>query len=289
MSAARATARAASPETTPKPNLESFWPVFTKSWVWASMPGVARTRIRGTSPSSAVERREALELVEAVDDDAADAGLAGHPELVGRLVVAVQHEAVGGHAGRERDVELAAGGHVEVHALLVGQPRHRQAQERLGGVGHPVTERGDGLAATGPEVRLVVHEQRGAEPGGELLEVAAPDAQAALAHRGRVGEQVEGQGLCHWGTLRVQRRHRHFVADLSGIAGTSLRSVTGAAGSHGLGRGHAEERQADGQADPRRLDQPEAGLGEVRRARLRSRSSRGRSRGTGRPARAPRW
>ena len=59
-------------------------------------------------------------------------------QLVGRLVVAVQDQPLGGHAGREGDVELAARRDVEVHALLVGQPGHGPAEEGLGGVGHAV-------------------------------------------------------------------------------------------------------------------------------------------------------
>ena len=78
---------------------------------------------------------EAGDLVEGVDDDAADALVQRHSQFVRRLVVAVQHEAAGGHAGRERDVELTAGGDIEVHTLLVGQARHGSAQEGLGGVG----------------------------------------------------------------------------------------------------------------------------------------------------------
>ena len=42
-------------------------------------------------------------------------------ELLGRLVVAVQDEALGGHPGGQRDMQLAARRHVEVHALLVGE------------------------------------------------------------------------------------------------------------------------------------------------------------------------
>ena len=81
-SCARATARAASPDGTPKPNFESSWPVRTNSWVWASTPGVARIRTFGRSPSAGVQGGEALELVEAVDDDATDARLARRLELV---------------------------------------------------------------------------------------------------------------------------------------------------------------------------------------------------------------
>ena len=184
-------ARRRRPTATPKPNFESFWPVRTNSWVWASTPGRDPEQHLGHEPVVGVERGEAVELVEAVDDDPADAGRAGRPQLVGRLVVAVEHEPVGGHAGGERDVELAAGGHVEVHALLVGEAGHGQAQERLGGVGDAVAEGGDRLAAAGPQVGLVVDEQRRAEALGQVEQVAAADRQPAVgADRGGVGQQV---------------------------------------------------------------------------------------------------
>ena len=75
------------------------------------------------------------DLVEGVDDDAARPRLERGGQLVVGLVVAVQDQALGGHAGRQRDVQLAAGRDVEAHALLVGQAGHGPAQERLGGVG----------------------------------------------------------------------------------------------------------------------------------------------------------
>ena len=98
--AARSTARSASPAARPKPNFESSCPVFTYSWVCASMPGVMRSRTDGTSPSSACRRIEPVELVERVDDGAPDARHAGHAQLVGALVVAVEHEALGRKRGR---------------------------------------------------------------------------------------------------------------------------------------------------------------------------------------------
>jgi hypothetical protein len=89
-------------------------------------------------------------------------------QLVEALVVAVQHAALGRHPGRQGDVQLAAGGDVEVHALLVGEAGHRPAQERLGGVGDAVAERVDRLAAAGRAGGLVVDEQRRAELGGQV-------------------------------------------------------------------------------------------------------------------------
>ena len=101
-------------------------------------------------------------------------GVEGPGQLVVGLVVAVQDQAVGGHAGGQGHVQLAARGHVEVHALLVGQPGHGHAQERLGRVGHAVAEGGHRLAAAGPQVVLVVDEQRRAELGGQVERGRSP-------------------------------------------------------------------------------------------------------------------
>ena len=181
----------------------------TNSWVWASTPGVARIRTFGREPVLRVEGGEALELVEAVDDDATDAGLPRRLQLGHGLVVAVEDEPVGRHAGGEGDVELAAGGHVEVHPLLVGEARHRQAEERLGGVGDPVTERGHRLAAAGPEVGLVVDEQGRAEALGQLEHVAPADAEPSVVADGRrVGQQLARQRAGHGATSPRARTPR---------------------------------------------------------------------------------
>ena len=119
-------------------------------------------------PVVGMELREPVELVEAVDHDATHPGGPRVPQLLDRLVVAVEHEALGRNAGGQGHVQLAAGGHVEVHPLFVREARHRQAQEGLGGVGHAVAEGGDRFPAPTPEVGLVVDEQRAcraARPG----------------------------------------------------------------------------------------------------------------------------
>ena len=97
------------------------------------------------------QRLDAVDLVEGVDDDPTDAVVEGAAQLVGALVVAVQHEALGGDARGSGDVVLAAGRHVEVAALLRGEAGHGHAEERLGGVVHARTEGGHGVTAARPQ------------------------------------------------------------------------------------------------------------------------------------------
>ena len=104
------------------------------SWVWACTPGVMRGQDVRRRQTLGVQRVEPIELVEAVDHDVAHAGRDRHAQLVDALVVAVHHGARRRHAGCQGDVQLAAAGHVEQHALVVGQAGHRPAEERLRGV-----------------------------------------------------------------------------------------------------------------------------------------------------------
>ena len=83
------------------------------SWVCASTPTVTRTITRGRTPAVAGDRGQPVDLVERVDDDPADAGVHRPGQLGDRLVVAVQPDPLGGHAGGQRDRQLAAGAHVE--------------------------------------------------------------------------------------------------------------------------------------------------------------------------------
>ena len=151
-----------------------------------------------------VEGVEAVELVEAVDDDVAHAGLDRRAQLVDALVVAVQRARVGGHAGRQRDVQLTAAGDVEEHALLVGEPGHRPAQEGLRRVDHPAGAEGvDRLAAAGAHVRLVVDEQRRAVLGGQLVDAAPADHERAVGRdRRRVRQEGAGQRAHDRPTIR---------------------------------------------------------------------------------------
>ena len=135
---------------------------------------------------------EPVELVEGIDDDVADTGGDRRLQLGGRLVVAVQDARRRRHPGGERDVQLATRGDVEQEPFVVGEPRHRLAQERLGGVDHPLpTEGANGLAAAGAQVLLVVDEHRGAELGGEVVDTAPPDREVPVGgDPSAVGEEV---------------------------------------------------------------------------------------------------
>ena len=199
----------------------------------------AQQHRRPSRPPRGHERLEAVELVVAVDDDAADARRRRRAaQLVLGLVVAVQDEPVGGHPGGEGDVELAAGGHVEVQPLLVGEAGHRPAEERLRGVGGAVGERVDGLPAPGPQVRLVVDEQRRAELGRRARAVEQPPiaSQPSSPTAAVSGSRCRGQ------------RAGHCTAQ-------SIRS----------GADTPSRSRPIAQADARRLDQPQPRLGELGR------------------------
>ena len=93
-----------------------------------------------------------------------------------RLVVAVEHDALGREAGVQRDVQLAAGGDVEVRA----PPRRRAAPSRGRGTPCPRRPRASApkcvavLAAPGAQVVLVVDEQRRAELAGQRRRGRSP-------------------------------------------------------------------------------------------------------------------
>src|SRR5258708_1144444 len=53
------------------------------------------------------QRRQTVELVEGIDDDASDAGGESGRQFRLAFVVAMEHEAIGWHAGGESNVQLA--------------------------------------------------------------------------------------------------------------------------------------------------------------------------------------
>ena len=202
------------PPTRPNPNFESSCPVFTYSWVWASMPGVTRRSTAGARPSSAcsASRRSSSsnESTTVRPTPAVRASL----QLDEALVVAVKDEPLGWEAGSEGDVQLAAGRDVEAQPLLVDQPDHRSAQERLRGVDREVgSERGDGLAAPRPHVVLVVDEERSAVLGREVDEVDAADREPPLGvDRRGVGQEV-ARDRAHWPLTSRRVRARRARRD----------------------------------------------------------------------------
>ena len=96
-----------------------------------------------------------------------------------------------GNTGVQRDEEFAGRSDVEVHPLLMSEARHRAAQKRLGRVRRIVRElRGRGATA-GPQMQLVVDEQRRAELTRKIEQVATADGQTTIGiDRRSVGEQV---------------------------------------------------------------------------------------------------
>ena len=120
----------------------------------------------------------ALDLVERVEDQVADASAGGEEDLRVGLVVAVHVDAVGVEAGAERHVQLAAGGDVDREPLLGEEPVGGGAGQRLAGeedlkVGGAAVEGIAVGAGAGADVVLGVDVGGGAELLGQLDHVAA--------------------------------------------------------------------------------------------------------------------
>ena len=136
-----------------------------------------------------------VDLVHRVDEDAMNASLEGEANLRVRLVVAVQADARGVHAGAQREAQLSERGGVDTQALGRDQARDVGAQEGLAGVegvaavhavavpeflGHRARPHA-GAAAHGLNVK---HEGGRADVGGDTGQIDASHAQhAALPAR----------------------------------------------------------------------------------------------------------
>ena len=118
-SSSAATACAAAPDATEKPNLESSPPVRTNSCVWASTPGVTRTRTAGRADGlrDALSRRprRAISSKESTDDATNPARQGGGQLFLG-LVVPMKDQLGRRHAGGEGDMEFAPRCNIEMHA-----------------------------------------------------------------------------------------------------------------------------------------------------------------------------
>lgn len=141
----------------------------------------------------------AIDLLEAVDDDRADADGDGAVDLGGRLVVAVEAEPLGVDAGRQRHGELAAGADVDVQAGLGHPARDLDGEERLArvvdlGGGADLGEGGlQGVAHLGgalPRLPLVDDVERGAEAGGQVGRAHASDGDLTVVAHDRAGPET---------------------------------------------------------------------------------------------------
>ena len=160
----------------------------------------------------------ALDLVEGVEDQVADAGPGREEDLLVGLVVAVHVDAGGVEAGAQRHVQLAAGGDVDREALLGEEPVGGGAGHRLAGeedlvVGAAALEGVAVGAGAGAHVVLGVDVGGGAELGGQLDHVAAGDLEMAA--------------LVYAAALREDRRARDRIAARDRSRMCSLRHRTG--------------------------------------------------------------
>ena len=152
------------------------------SWVWAWTPGViAQQHVRAPVTPVGVQRVQPVELVEAVDDDAAHPGL---ERLRSSSTLLLLPCIVHGAAGTPAASATCSSPPVATSSSRpssYGEAGHRPAQERLGGVDDAAgAERVDRLPAAGAQVLLVVDEQRRAELGGQLVDAAPADGQRAV-------------------------------------------------------------------------------------------------------------
>ena len=153
---------------------------------------------RGRTPSSPGQRRQPADLVEGVDDDPADPGFQGGPDLRGALVVAVQTDAGGLDAGAEGHGQLAARTDVDAEALLRHPPGDGGADERLRRVVDvPVGERGSEGAGPIAEVELVDHVHGRADRGRDLVDPEPGNGEHAVGVLGRVGAPQPRQQSVH--------------------------------------------------------------------------------------------
>jgi hypothetical protein len=154
-------------------------------------PGITRT---STACSPAHEPLQAVDVVEVVDHDGANAGLDRPPQVLVGLRVAVQVDARGVDARGQRVHELAGAGDVTAQALLGHGGQHGRAGEGLGGedrerVGPARAQLVAVLAGALAQRGLVDHVGRRAELGGEVTQPAAADHELAITVDARAGRE----------------------------------------------------------------------------------------------------
>ena len=184
-----------------------------------------------------------LDFVHRIGHHAAQAATNRAGDFGLRFVVAVQGDALAGHAAAQSQRQLATGGGVQAQALLTNPANDRGGEEGLAGVvdahlramlGESLLKSGAVSAGTGAEGGLGENVLRGAVLGGQLADGHTVDAKLTLRIAGegigpdasgqvggvlRLGQPfgaVEGTGFAHrvsfWmflpATLRGQRPRR---------------------------------------------------------------------------------
>ena len=171
------------------PNFEPAWPVRMCSWVSASTPGTTRISRRGPPPSACSRSASCSLSITTVPTPASSA----ISQLGLGLRVAVQVQPLGGEAGAQGEVQLAARGDVAAQALLGEDTQDGGAREGLGGeddLAGAVVDAGQRLgerARAGAQV-VLGHDVGGrAELARQLARVAAADAEHAVRDGGVPG------------------------------------------------------------------------------------------------------
>jgi hypothetical protein len=178
--------------------------------------------------------RDPLDLDLAVDDDHADAHGHGSIDLGDRLVVAMEAEPGRVDPGGERDGEFSPAAHVDVQAGLGDPARDLGGEERLSGVVDPggradagelAIERlaHEGRART--NVRLIDHEERRAETGGEVRDGHAGDLELTGCRARRPVRPEPGCERVRIGRMGEPRRGKRIDShrETSGLAGGKMR------------------------------------------------------------------
>lgn len=217
----------------------------------------------GLAPAEALrDVGDADDLLEGVEHDPADTGRDGPLDLVDGLVVAVEGDARGGHAGVQRGGQLAAGADIEVEPLLL-EPAHDGAGEEglacVEDVGAGSERVGPGAAA-GPEVGLVEEVGRGAELLGQPGDSDPADGQSTVLVPGdRAGPDLLVQGVeVLGGGGVVALRHDVGVTGPGGVCGSAHRDALSGL-SEVSGCADTEQGQATGQHRPGGLGEGEPG------------------------------
>ena len=132
---------------------------------------------------------EPFEFGPVVDDDQRDARTHREREFLVGLVVAVEHDAGGGRSRPQARLHLAAGRGQEVEAFVQHDPQHGVGGEGLHGIEHARESPGDRAGAVA-DLLLVHHEQRRAEPVGQLREGEATHLEPPRPAQGGGGPRA---------------------------------------------------------------------------------------------------